>query len=99
MIEGLLEIQGLRIYGITDLAELEHRVPTVSFTLEGKSPNEIARRLDEKNIFVWDGNFYAPAVTERLSLEDRGGMVRIGLCHYNTSEEIETFLQVMSEMG
>jgi selenocysteine lyase/cysteine desulfurase len=75
-----------------------HRVPTVSFTIEGLSPHEIARRLDQRNIFVWDGNFYAPAVTERLGLEQRGGMVRVGLCHYNTSEEVERFIEAMAEI-
>jgi len=73
-------------------------VPTTSFTLEGLAPHEIARRLDEANIFVWDGNFYALAVTERLGLEEHGGMVRVGLVHYNTEEEVDLFLGVLSDM-
>ena len=44
--------------------------------------------LGEQGIFVWDGNYYALAVTTRLGLEDKGGMVRIGAVHYNTVEEI-----------
>lgn len=98
LIEGLSQIPGLSIYGITEPTDFDHRVPTVSFTLEGLTPTEIARRLDERNIFVWDGNFYALAVTERLGLEQEGGMVRVGLCHYNTSEEVNIFLGVMAEM-
>lgn len=31
------------------------------------------------------------AVTERLGLEDSGGMVRVGPVHYNTLEEIKRF--------
>ena len=98
LVSGLGEIPGLRIYGITDRARFDERVPTVSFTLEGLTPNEIARRLDEANIFVWDGNFYALAVTERLGLEDRGGLVRVGLAHYSTAEEVDTLIGVLADV-
>lgn len=98
LIAGLQHIPGLRIYGITDPALLDRRVPTVSFTLEGLRPDEIARRLNEANIFAWNGNFYALAVTERLGLEDDGGLLRIGLAHYNTAEEVDTLLGVLADM-
>jgi selenocysteine lyase/cysteine desulfurase len=64
-------------------------VPTVSFTWEGRHLCDIAAALGEQGIFVWDGNSYALAVTERLGLEDKGGMVRIGAVHYNTTDEIK----------
>ncbi|HIP88039.1 MAG TPA: aminotransferase class V-fold PLP-dependent enzyme, partial [Anaerolineales bacterium] len=95
MIRGLQAISGLRIWGITDPALADWRVPTVSFTLEGFSPQEVAARLADEGIFVWDGNFYALAVTQRLGLEDKGGLVRVGLAHYNTAEEVDRFLEVM----
>ncbi len=88
LIEGLSAIKGLHIWGITDLDQLDRRVPTVSFTLEGWQPREVAAELDKRGIYVWDGNYYALAVTERLGLEDKGGMVRVGAAHYNTLEEI-----------
>ena len=98
LVAGLGEIPGLRIYGITDPARFDERVPTVSFTLEGLTPNQVARRLDAANIFVWDGNFYALAVTERLGLEDHGGLVRVGLAHYSTAEEVDTLVGVLADM-
>jgi cysteine desulfurase family protein (TIGR01976 family) len=88
LIEGLSSIKGLHIWGITDLDQLDRRVPTVSFTLDGWHPREVAVELDKRGIYVWDGNYYALAVTERLGLEDKGGMVRVGAAHYNTLEEI-----------
>jgi cysteine desulfurase family protein (TIGR01976 family) len=88
LIDTLASIPGLHIWGITDPDHLDRRVPTVSFTLEGHAPREIAEALGRAGIYVWDGNYYALAVTERLGLEASGGMVRIGLVHYNTSEEI-----------
>jgi selenocysteine lyase/cysteine desulfurase len=63
-------------------------VPTVSFTLEGLAPRKVAEALGKSGIFVWDGNYYAVAVTERLGLEASGGMVRVGLTHYNTLDEV-----------
>jgi selenocysteine lyase/cysteine desulfurase len=97
-VTGLQAIPGLRIYGITDPARFDQRVPTVSFTLEGLTPNEIARRLDAANIFVWDGNFYALAVTRRLGLEDSGGLVRVSLVHYSTAEEVDKLIGVLADM-
>ncbi len=98
LVSGLNDIPGLRIYGITDPERLDQRVPTVSLTLEGLAPREIARRLAEANIFAWDGNFYALSVTEQLGLESRGGLLRVGLAHYNTAEEVDTLLGVLADM-
>jgi len=88
-IETLKAVPGLRLYGLDDIRRLEERVPTFAFTMEGYSPHEIAEKLDQHNIYVWDGNYYALAVTERLDVEKSGGMVRVGPVHYNTVEEIE----------
>ena len=98
LVTGLQEIPGLRIYGITDPARLDQRVPTLSFTLEGTSPREMAQRLSEANISAWNGHFYALAVTERLGLEGRGGLLRVGLVHYNTAEEVDLLLGVLADM-
>ena len=97
LIEGLSAIPGLKIWGITDPARFDWRVPTVSFTLEGLTPLEITTYLGEEGIFTWAGNFYALAVTERLGLEPEG-MVRIGLAHYNTAQEIERLLEVLGRL-
>ena len=102
LISGLQTIKGLKIWGITNLSQLDRRVPTVSFTLEGYSPREIAEYLGQHGIFVWDGNYYALAIMERLGLQPKGGMVRVGLVHYNTAEEVERLLaelQVLVKSG
>jgi selenocysteine lyase/cysteine desulfurase len=94
LLDILAETTGVTVYGITDTKRLEERVPTAAFTLKGKTPRQVAEELDEANIYVWDGNYYALAVTERLGLEDSGGMVRVGPVHYNTLEEIRRFGEV-----
>ena len=99
LIEGLSSIKGLHIWGITDLKQLDQRVPTVSFTLEGRTPRQVAESLDQAGIYVWDGNYYALAVTERLGLEDRGGMVRVGAAHYNTLAEIDKLVNAVKKLA
>lgn len=98
LMDQLETIPGIRTYGITNPAEFEERCPTVAFTREGFSPAQIARYLGQQNIFVWDGNYYAMGVTERLGVEQSGGMVRVGLAHYNTKEEIDHLLQALREI-
>lgn len=89
LVAALQELPGVRIHGITDPSAMDQRVPTVAFTVPGIHPRHIAAALGEQGIQVWDGNYYAPAVTERLGVESHGGMVRVGLVHYNTEEEIQ----------
>ncbi len=95
LMRGLKEIPGVHIYGITDYARFGYRTPTVAFTVKDKTPREIAERLGREKIYVWDGNYYALALMERLGLEGHGGAVRVGLAHYNTAAEVERFLKVM----
>ena len=85
----LQKIPGVHLYGLSDIRRLEERVPTFAITVEGYSPREVAKKLAEDDIYVWDGNYYALAVTERLGVEESGGMVRIGPVHYNTLDEIQ----------
>jgi selenocysteine lyase/cysteine desulfurase len=99
LISGLQSIPGVTIYGITDPARFDRRVPTVAFTLEGYTPRQVAERLGEEGIFVWDGNYYALAVTERLGVEESGGMVRVGIAHYNTAAEVERLLATVSNLS
>jgi len=92
LIEGLQVIPGLKIYGITDAKRSGERCSTLSFRIEGRHPNEIAKFLGDRGIFTWDGNYYALNLSERLGVESKGGMVRIGLVQYNTMEEVERLL-------
>jgi len=97
LIEGLQAIPGLKIYGITDPARSAERCSTLSFRIEGRHPNEIAKFLGDRGIFAWDGNYYALNLSERLGVESKGGMLRIGLVQYNTMEEVERLLGALRE--
>ncbi|MFN8377282.1 MAG: cysteine desulfurase-like protein [Anaerolineae bacterium] len=90
LLDVLEETPGVTIAGITDRSRLTERVPTVICAVEGQNPAETAARLAERGIFVWDGNYYAVEVMKVLQREAEG-MVRVGLAHYNTHDEIDRF--------
>ena len=62
-------------------------------------PERSASSMGRREIFVWDGNYYALSVTESLGVEESGGMVRVGPVHYNTVEEIERFGEALGEIA
>jgi cysteine desulfurase family protein (TIGR01976 family) len=99
LIEGLLDIPGLTFYGIRDPARFACRVPTGAIRIAGHPPRELAEFLGERGIFTWDGNYYALNLTERLGVESSGGMLRIGLVHYNTAEEVDRLLDALREIA
>jgi cysteine desulfurase family protein (TIGR01976 family) len=98
LILGLLNIPGLKIYGISDPKRLAQRTPTVAVRAARHTPLELAKQLGERGFFTWDGNYYALNLTERLDVEKSGGFLRIGLVHYNTREEVDSFLAALREV-
>ena len=99
LIAGLLDIPKLRFFGITDPARFAERCSTVSVRIGDHSPTEIAAFLGDRGIFTWDGSFYALNLTERLGVEQSGGLLRIGLVHYNTMDEVERLLVALKEFA
>ncbi len=99
LIAELLTIPKLRLYGITEPSRFAERCSTVSVRIGDHNPTEIAGFLGERGIFTWDGCFYALNLTERLSVESSGGLLRIGLVHYNTMDEVERLLSALNEFA
>lgn len=98
LVQGLLQIPGIKIYGITDASRFDWRTPTVALRVVGQTPYSLARELGERGIFTWHGNFYALGLTETLGVESSGGLLRIGLVHYNTVDEIHCLRESLEEM-
>ena len=97
IIEGLKTNAGIKIWGITDPDRILERAPTVSFTHNSMTAQQIGDALAERGIFVWVGNFYALELSEALGLEPEG-VLRVGVLHYNTMEEVERFLSELSSI-
>jgi len=98
LIERVTAVPGLRPYGITDPARAHERCPTIAFTLEGHASRDVAVHLAEHGIYVWDGDFYAYELIRALGLDGSGGLVRVGLVHYNTADEVERVGAALDEL-
>jgi cysteine desulfurase family protein (TIGR01976 family) len=98
LLDGLASRPRFRVWGITPRERLRDRAPTVSITAADHTPQQIAEHLAKREIYAWNGNMYALELTERLGLEERGGILRLGLVHYNTVEEIDAVLQALDDL-
>jgi cysteine desulfurase family protein (TIGR01976 family) len=98
LLDGLAARPRFRVWGITRREQQIWRVPTVSITTAARTPLQIAEHLASREIYTWNGNMYALELTERLGLEERGGLLRLGLVHYNTFEEIDRLLRALDEL-
>ena len=99
LIEGLKSFKGITIRGITSANAMHRRVPTVSFTLEGNHPQDMAKAFARDNIFVWSGHNYAIEPVTRMGLMDKGGVLRVGLAHYNTAAEVDALLSSLTRQA
>ncbi len=97
LLRDLADVPGVRVLGVTDESRLDERVPTVSFTHERYAPDHVARHLAGRGVFVWPGNFYALPLSEALGLEPEG-MVRAGILHYNTEEEVDRLVAALMKL-
>ena len=95
LIEGLQNLAGVDVKGISASKDLARRVPTVSFTVKNQDPEKVAIKLAAENIFVWHGHNYALEAVRLMGLEESSGVVRIGPVHYNTLEEIDRTIEVL----
>ena len=97
MLEGLRSLRDIRVWGIIDPDRGDQRTPTVSFTHARLASPKVAAFLGEHGIFSWEGNSYALPLTEALDLEP-DGVVRVGLLHYNTAEEVDRLIETLATL-
>jgi cysteine desulfurase family protein (TIGR01976 family) len=96
LIDGLQQISGIQLYGITAAAELERRAPTVSLSWPPHRPEALARWLADHQVFTTHGDHYATELMSRLGLAEQGGTLRIGMAHYNTASEVDLVLELLA---
>ena len=95
-LEGLAEVPDVSLYGIADAERVDERTPTFAIRLGNQHPRDTTEALGKRGIFVWDGNYFALGIMERLGLEETGGAVRVGFCHYHSEAEVD---RVLAELG
>ena len=98
LLNGLKGIPGVRVWGIIDPTRMSERTPTAAITMDQMSPRDAAEALGQRGIATWEGHFYAQALIERLGLYESGGVLRIGLTHYNTADEVDRLIQELAEI-
>jgi cysteine desulfurase family protein (TIGR01976 family) len=86
----------VQLYGIRTP---EGRTPTFCFNVDGRSPREVAELLGERELYVWDGDYYALEPMRALGLADSGGAVRAGFLHYTTEDEVDRLLEALADLA
>jgi len=81
------------LYGIP---RMESRVPTFAFNVAGREPQEVAEILGDAGYAVWAGDYYAVEIFKRLELP--AGAVRVGICSYNTADEVNGLLDELRKL-
>nr|VVV05883.1 Cysteine desulfurase [Aliivibrio wodanis] len=89
----------ISLFGINEPNNCGNRTPTFAIRLQGHTPEEVAKELGRNNVCVWSGHFYALGLIRQLGLEEDGGVVRIGLMHYNTIDEIDYLFSLLDALA
>jgi selenocysteine lyase/cysteine desulfurase len=97
VLHGLAELPAIRLWGVRDPDRVSDRTPTFALTHAERSPREMAQTLAAAGIFAWPGNSYAVHLSTALGLEPEG-VLRVGMLHYNTLDEVERLLQALREL-
>lgn len=92
-------IPGLRVWGIAEPGRVAERTPTFALTFDGVSPRAAAEALGRQGIYAWDGDFYAQGLIERLGLFAGGGVLRLGIVHYTTAEEVDRTIEAIGRIA
>ncbi|OYD92095.1 cysteine desulfurase-like protein [Nostoc sp. 'Peltigera membranacea cyanobiont' 210A] len=79
-------------------ADRKFRVPTISFVVDGINSSTIPIKVDQHNIGIRYGDFYAKRLIEYLGLASQGGIVRVSMVHYNTLEEVNSLIEAFEQI-
>lgn len=95
-LDQAMALEKVRIYGIPQVSE--SRSPTFAIDVAGHPAPVVARHMASRGLYVWAGHYYAVNVMDRLGMLDNGGLVRVGFCHYNTTEEVDRAVEALSDL-
>jgi cysteine desulfurase family protein (TIGR01976 family) len=93
------DIPGLHVWGIADPGRVAERTPTFALTFDAVLPRAAAEALGRQGIYAWDGDFYAQGLIERLGLSAGGGVLRLGIVHYTSAEEVDRTIEAIGRIA
>ncbi|WP_097924542.1 cysteine desulfurase-like protein [Streptomyces sp. wa1063] len=82
--------------GVTVHSRAAERTPTLLLTFEGRDAADAYRSLARSGVHAPAGSFYALEASRHLGLGDSGGL-RVGLCAYNDTDDVERLLTGLSD--
>jgi cysteine desulfurase family protein (TIGR01976 family) len=92
--DRLAAVDGVRILGAA-----RSRTSTISFTVRGVTPADVAAALDRDGVNVWDGDNYAYELMQRFGLGDSGGAVRASLVLYNDRTDVQRLVDAVAQVA
>ena len=92
-LDGLEALDGVTLYG-----SAPDRVPTLMFNVDGRTSADVATALAEREVAVWDGNYYAWELERYLGLDPHGA-VRAGFVHYNDESDARRLVEAVAEVA
>lgn len=75
------------------------KTPTIGFRVEGWAPRDVCRHVLKRGVYIASGDFYATTLAMVLGIRESGSWVRAGLAPYNTREEVERLVGLISEIA
>lgn len=91
--ESLASMDHVHLYGPDPS---QPRTPTVAFTVDGISAEDVSRTLAREGLFASHGDFYAMTAIEKLGVE---ALVRIGCACYTTEDEIDRLIRTVARIA
>jgi cysteine desulfurase family protein (TIGR01976 family) len=95
---GLARRPRFRLRGLTRPEDVARRTPTFSLTADDRTPRQMAEHLARHEIYAWDGDFYAAELVAHPGVNAPEGLLRLGLVHYNTADEIDALLDCLDQL-
>ncbi|RSL46133.1 hypothetical protein CEP54_013986 [Fusarium duplospermum] len=95
LMEYLVSRPGITVYGETS-AKNSVRVPTISFTVEGRSSQSVVEAVEAvSDVGIRWGHFFSKRLTEKILGLSDDGVVRVSLVHYNTMKEVDQIIAAL----
>ena len=92
-------MNGLTVYGVKDLNDIDKRTPTFCINMEGFTARQLAQELVGRGIACAAGNFYAINFAKLMGLKDVGGSLRISFFHYHTLDDVRKVVKILRDIS
>ncbi len=90
--EGLQEIQGVKLYGGGDV---NRQTPVLSFTIEGATPLEVGRYLEEKFHIICRAGLHCAVLAHQTLGTAEQGSCRLSPGYFTTLSELEQTIRAV----